>query len=479
MIGLVIVSHSKMLADGLHQLAQQMQNNTFCRIQIAAGVDDPENPLGTDAIKIMEAIESLSDTQHIILLMDLGSAILSAETALELIEPSLAQKTYLCSAPLVEGAIAITVAASSGADLNNILYEADHALSAKQTQLGHQTESHTSEVQQIPIDANAIHTQCTLINPNGLHARPAAKLASTLAPFNAELSLEKNHQRINPKSMSQIALLQVRQGDNIRLFASGIEAEAAIAAFDQLAATHFGENINNNHSTTFYGQKTIEPTIFGYAYQWKRPQLTSLNKLETIKDCSDEKQKIGLALKQTIENLTQTIENVKNKFGGHIADIFDGHILLLSDDEIIQALDQCIESKQCSAQIAIEQVFSELKDQYQQITDPYLNARKLDIDDLKYQMLFNLTQKNISPTTFDKASILLSDELHPFEIIKLNPANIAAIALSKGSPYSHSAIIARKMGIPMLVNLGEEILSIADDSRLAVDPINLTLSIEN
>ncbi|MEX6314851.1 hypothetical protein AB6G19_15135 [Providencia manganoxydans] len=92
MIGLIIISHSKQLADGLLQLAEQMQNKQNCQIVIAAGVDDEQHPIGTDAIKVMEAVEQLSDAEHIILLMDLGSALLSAETALDLLDPELAKK---------------------------------------------------------------------------------------------------------------------------------------------------------------------------------------------------------------------------------------------------------------------------------------------------------------------------------------------------------------------------------------------------
>lgn len=92
MIGLIIVSHSKLLADGVLQLAEQIQNKQHCQIITAAGVDDDTHPIGTDAVKVMEAIETLADATAIILLMDLGSALLSAETALDLIDAELAKK---------------------------------------------------------------------------------------------------------------------------------------------------------------------------------------------------------------------------------------------------------------------------------------------------------------------------------------------------------------------------------------------------
>ncbi len=112
MVNLVIVSHSAQLGEGVGALARQMLMGGDCKIAIAAGIDDPENPIGTDPIKVMEAIESVADTDHVLVMMDIGSALLSAETALELLDPGIATKVRLCAAPLVEGTLAATVSAA-------------------------------------------------------------------------------------------------------------------------------------------------------------------------------------------------------------------------------------------------------------------------------------------------------------------------------------------------------------------------------
>ncbi len=85
MIGIVVVSHSAMLAAGLKALADQL--GSPARLLLAAGVDDPDHPIGTDAIAVMSAIEEADDGSGVLVLMDLGSALLSAETALELLPP--------------------------------------------------------------------------------------------------------------------------------------------------------------------------------------------------------------------------------------------------------------------------------------------------------------------------------------------------------------------------------------------------------
>ena len=76
MVNLVIVSHSARLGEGVGELARQMLTGDGCKLAIAAGIDDPENPIGTDPIKVMEAIESVADTDHVLVMMDIGSALL-------------------------------------------------------------------------------------------------------------------------------------------------------------------------------------------------------------------------------------------------------------------------------------------------------------------------------------------------------------------------------------------------------------------
>ena len=123
MINIVVVSHSALLARGVEQLARQMMRGDGCKLALAAGVDDEEHPIGTDAVNVMEAIEAVADGDGILVLMDLGSALLSAETALDLLYPELAAKVRLCAAPLIEGTLAAVVAANSGASLEQVVTE--------------------------------------------------------------------------------------------------------------------------------------------------------------------------------------------------------------------------------------------------------------------------------------------------------------------------------------------------------------------
>ncbi|AVP82815.1 dihydroxyacetone kinase phosphoryl donor subunit DhaM [Aeromonas hydrophila] len=238
MIGIVVVSHSAMLAAGLKALAEQL--GSPAKLLLAAGVDDPDHPIGTDAIAVMSAIEEADDGSGVLVLMDLGSALLSAETALELLSPELSARVRLCPAPLVEGTLAAVVAAGSGLTLDEVAAEALGALGPKQAMLPGKAEPQDVEAAPAP-DDGWLRCEVVVDNPHGLHVRPAARLVAALKPFAAELRLQKEDKETNPRSLTRLTMLNVRQGDRLTLLARGEDAEAALACFQQLAAERFGD----------------------------------------------------------------------------------------------------------------------------------------------------------------------------------------------------------------------------------------------
>lgn len=238
MIGIVVVSHSAQLAAGLKALADQL--GSPAKLLLAAGVDDPDHPIGTDAIAVMSAIEEADDGSGVLVLMDLGSALLSAETALELLPPELSARVRLSPAPLVEGTLAAVVAAGSGLTLDEVAAEALGALGSKQAMLPGKAEPQTVEAAPAP-DDGWLRCEVVVDNPHGLHVRPAARLVAALKPFAAELKLQKGEKEANPRSLTRLTMLDVRQGDRLTLLARGEDGEAALACFQQLAAERFGD----------------------------------------------------------------------------------------------------------------------------------------------------------------------------------------------------------------------------------------------
>lgn len=116
MVGMVIVSHSEKIAKGIVELCNQMADNV--KIQAAGGTDDGR--IGTDATKIMTAIEKVYSEDGVLVLVDLGSAVMSTELALDLLEEGIREKIAIADAPIVEGSIAASVQAAIGSSLEEV-----------------------------------------------------------------------------------------------------------------------------------------------------------------------------------------------------------------------------------------------------------------------------------------------------------------------------------------------------------------------
>ena len=122
MVGLVVVSHSAKIAEGIKDMVEQLAQGQV-RVEAAAGVMD--GSLGTDAAAIAAAIQRADEGEGVVVFMDLGSAVLSAETALDLLPPEARGRVILCDAPLVEGAVAAGVEASLGSDVATVRQAAE------------------------------------------------------------------------------------------------------------------------------------------------------------------------------------------------------------------------------------------------------------------------------------------------------------------------------------------------------------------
>ncbi|ATA20599.1 PTS hybrid protein [Gibbsiella quercinecans] len=450
MINIVVVSHSAQLARGVQELAQQMMRADGCQLALAAGVDDEEHPIGTDAVKVMDAINSVAQGDGIVVLMDLGSALLSAETALELLEPAVAAKVKLCSAPLVEGTLAAVVAANAGAPLAQVLAEAQGALQAKQAQLGEAPGA--EENVGLPLTEGK-SVSWLVQNPHGLHARPAARLAETLAPFDAELLLEKNGQCVNPRSLNQLALLQVRHGDTIRLIANGTQADQALAAFKALAEQHFGETISAQQQPSLHGMPVAESVSTGPVLQAASFWPAVAEKLIGADDVINEQQRLREALQHTLSDLNKLAERTATLIGKPQAGIFGAHSMLLDDPDLQQQAYARIAQRLYCAERAWREVLEAVADDYLALDDAYLRARELDVRDLLRRTLCHLQQQTIPPIPLAEPVILMMDEIMPSDVVMLDRRMVLGICLSGGSVVSHSAILAKAMGIPMVVGL--------------------------
>ena len=233
MIGLVIVSHSRRLAEAAVELALEMVHGEIPPIRIAAGVDDR---FGTDAAAVATAIDEVAGESGVLVITDLGSAVLSAGLALELRDSS--TDALVSSGPFVEGITAGVVLAATGAPLAEVAREVAGALDAKRDQLEPLPEA-PSQASSEPLSVDHV-----LINPEGLHTRPAAMFVQTVGGYDAHVdvtNLTTGTGPVTAKSVIGLLSLGAKQGHRIELTGHGPDAATAVSALRGLLADGFGE----------------------------------------------------------------------------------------------------------------------------------------------------------------------------------------------------------------------------------------------
>ena len=479
MVGIAIVSHSAKLAEGLLELAKQMVQAPV-KIAAAAGIDDPENPYGTDALQIVEAIESVYDDEGVVVLMDLGSAILSAEMALELLPEDMQQKVKLCPAPIVEGTISATVQAAAGADMAAIVSEAEIALMSKVVHLSEDKgQSPTGETISLPSIETKITTQkseqiqLTIRNNSGLHARPAAKFVTAASQFSSAITLQnltQNSSPINAKSINQVITLAIKQNDRIAISATGYDASAALIALQQLVEDRFGEEITalENQSaepvlTGLTKSKTI-PASPGIAIGPVIPYRPSIPAIKPQKtdNAEAEWQKLQLAIETVKQEIAKQTKSNKGE-------IFEAHRLILEDPIVLDLAKRLIFQEQNAAAPSWQQAIAATVNSYQSLQDSYFRARAADVEDVGNRVLRLLAGANTEVFDFARSGIIVARDLPPSEASQLKNKQILGVCLAGGSPTSHSALLANIQGIPMVVGAGSEILSLQANTQLALD----------
>lgn len=227
-VGLVIVSHSAQLAAGVVELAAQMAPDVV--LVPAGGMDD--GGIGTSLDKIMAAL-ALADTgAGAVVLTDLGSAVMTAESALEFMGSP--ESLRLADAPLVEGAVAAAVAAQSGSSVDGVCQAAEQALTS--------ASSRTEPVEikdsvQTPGTDAPVTAVLTLINPMGLHARPAAALAGELGAMDVEIEING----VDGQSVMMLMTLGAAKGTELNVSATGPDAQRAVDLVRREVEAGFGE----------------------------------------------------------------------------------------------------------------------------------------------------------------------------------------------------------------------------------------------
>ena len=483
MVGIVIVSHSAALAGGVRELAAQMAGPDV-RLEAAGGIDAPEPALGTDAVRVAEAIGRADTGDGVLVLMDLGSAVLSAETALDLLPADQRERVVLSEAPLVEGAVAGAVSARLGASLREVAAEARGGLEGKAAQLGPGEPETPAPGPPTAAPAEGLTLRLQIRNPLGLHARPAARFVQTAAGLDANVevtNLTTGRGPASGRSLNGLATLGIRQGHEILVSARGPQAADVLEAITGLAARDFDEE-----PTRLVEPPAAAPPVPaaappgdglqglpgapGIAWGPARHLRSVAPEIPTgsSRDPEAEWEALQGALERVRAEIGATQDSVAARAGGYAAAIFDAHLLFLDDDALLEPARRAIFEQGRNAAQAWNDAAESVAADYQRLDDEYLQARAEDVTGVARKVVAALTGDGAGPV-LAAPGIVLAADMTPADTVALDRTLAHGIATAGGSPTSHSAILARSLGIPAAVGLGESLLEVPEETPMLLD----------
>ncbi len=481
-VGLVIVSHSARLAEGVVELVGQM---TQGKTPLAAAGGAGENTLGTSADKILAAIESVDGPDGVLVLLDLGSAILSAEMTLEMLSDEQRAHTVLSYAPLVEGAVAAALEASLDHPLAAVQRAAEGTARAEQLRklkpISQEEQPELAPPQQVsPPPTSAREAQLTLTNAAGLHARPAGLFVQTAARFQAQVQVLARGRQAEAISIMGVLSLGARQGDTITLRASGEQADAAIEALSELVRANFYETAQRPSSPTsakeqppatsvehgtWRGVTTSKGVAIGPALLYVSGILNTIQQ-RTISEqqVAAEQELLRKALSATEQELAAFSRQVQQDVGQAESAIFDAQALMLRDPALQNVALQLIEEQHLDAASALARVGEQQATLLEQLDNELLAERATDVRDVVSRVIRSLRGQQVQDlSALRQPVILLASDLTPSDTVQLRPDLVLGICTTRGGPTAHAAILARALGIPALAGLGEDALSVIHD----------------
>jgi phosphocarrier protein FPr len=490
-ISIVVVSHSRALAEAAVALAGEMvSGDERPRVAVAAGLD--ATAFGTDAAAVAEAITEVDTPDGVLVLLDLGSAVLSAEMALEFLDPDVAGRVRLSSAPLVEGLVAAVVAASTGSAIDAVAAEAEAGLLGKREHLGvvDGAGAFADDAPEVLEDAESVEIE--VLAAHGLHARPAARLVALVGRFTAARVTLTNATTgrgpVNAASLSQVATLDARRGHRLAVSASGPAASDLLEAVVELAADGFGDDAPPRAGEATApggasapdGAPAVERGSGSGLDIAIGPALVAAGEVDAsgyvAGSPSEESERSGESLRQAADRLDELQRHTASTAGPGEAEIFSAQQALLTDPEITTAVSAAIDAG-ASAVDAWGDRLDAVAEQYRTLSDPYLRERAADVRSVRGLVLRTLLGQ--PEPLLAGEGILVVPELDAATAATLDAGAVHGVVTVRGGSTGHGALVARSRGIPLLTDAGdvaeavEPGLTIAFDAsigRLLVDP---------
>lgn len=315
-------------------------------------------------------------------------------------------------------------------------------------------------------------------NKTGFHARPAAVFVDLAKRYQSAIQVRHGDLVADGKSLISLLQLGVEHGATVRVSAQGVDATVVLVELQAAIASGLGDEPEEQPATPVsdWVPQAVGAAIAGVSASGGLaigPVRQYARRTIIVEDhASDpviEGNRFQSALFAAQEELDNLYEEVKTRLGSGKAAIFHVHAGFLNDAALIRQTISLIYQGH-SAAWSWQHAINEQVSQVQKLDDPVLAGRAIDLSDVGQRVLRQLVGSTEDrPVPLDTPVILIAQDLTPSDTAALDHDIILGLCTARGGPTSHTAIIARSLGIPAVVGAGEALLDIADGTAGILD----------
>ena len=208
----------------------------------------------------------------------------------------------------------------------------------------------------------------------------------------------------------------------------------------------------------------------GKAFLYKETKLEIVEKSSLTKEEEIERLLKGREIAKA--QLEEIKENTLKKLGKDKADIFEGHITLLEDEELMSEIDSKISSEKYTAEFALNEAIDEYATMLGNLEDAYFKERAGDLRDIGKRWLYGvMNTKVVDLSKLEPETIIVARELNPSDTAQINLENVLAFVTEIGGKTAHSSIMARSLELPAVVGVGAILEKLEDNQIIIVDAV--------
>ncbi|MDR0484964.1 MAG: phosphoenolpyruvate--protein phosphotransferase [Alphaproteobacteria bacterium] len=329
----------------------------------------------------------------------------------------------------------------------------------------------------------------TIINPTGVHARPASRILQMANKYSSQVELVAGEKKANAKSVVAILGLGLKLNDKVKVVAKGDDAAKAVAEISADIIAGLGEaeghgeaekkssvassapevkaekniNVDFSKEALLSGVLAAPGLFIGQAFIVKKEEIAveenskNSNELKTLED----------SLVNVRKTLTADIEKAKSLKQTTKVEVFSAHLTILDDPMLFDFAKEVI-AKGKTAAFAWRSSVNNSIEILKSTKDALLIERVADLKDLERRVIYNILGVKEERISYPVNSIIVAEDFVPSDLAQLDD-NVKGVVLALGSATSHVSLILRNMGIPALVAVGKAVLGIKNNMPLILD----------